>query len=165
MRKRYVRTAPIAVLGALAVAGCGSSSNHLSKAQYARHVNAICQQAAATTVSARATLDKLPPPKPGVHVTAAQLAQAAQAENTESAAMKTVATKVRTLGTPSAGANLAGQLSTGFSLIAADQAALARAAASHSIHAISAAFLKLKGDSQQLDPAVTQLGVHSCTQI
>jgi hypothetical protein len=165
MQKRYVQTAPIAVLAALAVVGCGSSSNHLNKAQYADRANTICKQAATATVSARAALDKLPPPKPGAHMTAAQLAEAAQAENTEAAAMKTVATKIRALGTPSTNANLAGEVSSGFALIAADQAALAHAAASHSIHAIAAAFLKLKGDSHHLDPAVTQLGVNSCTQI
>jgi hypothetical protein len=165
MRMRCVHATPVAVLAALAAVGCGSSSNQLTKSQYAQRVNAICQQAETNTASARATLDKLPPPKPGAHVTATQLQQAAQAENTESAAMNTVATKLKGLGTPRTEANLASELSRGFPQIAADEAALGHAAASRDLHAVAAAFLRLRSDSHHLDPAATQLRVTTCTQI
>ena len=163
MQKKRVLAGP--VLAALAVVGCGSSSSHLTKSQYAERANAICQQAQTATVSARATIDKLPPPKPGSQASAAQLTQAAQAEDTESVAMKTVATKLRALRAPGTDANLASELSTGFAAIGADEAALGRAAASHNLHAVATAFLRLRGDAHHVGPAATRLGVNTCTQI
>ena len=165
MQKKCVLGGPVAMLAALAVLGCGSSSNHLTKSQYAERANAICQQARTATASARAALDKLPPPKPGSHASAAQLTQAAQAENTESSAMNTVATRLKALGAPATDANLASELSTDFVAIGADEAALGHEAASHNLHAAATAFLSLKGDTDHLGKAAKQLGVNICTRI
>lgn len=161
MHTRCIQAGAVAMVAALAVIGCGSGSNHLTKSQYVERANAICRQVQGATVSARATIDKLPPPKPGAHLTAAQFAQAAQAENAESAAMTSAASKLRALGLPGNGAHLASEVAA----VGADEAALGRAAQSHDIHAAATAFAQLRADADRLGQAVAALGVNACTQI
>lgn len=165
MDTRCIQAGTVAIVAALAVVGCGSGSNHLTKSQYVERANAICRQAQGATVSARATLDKLPPPKPGAHVTAAQFAQAAQAENAESAAMTSAASKLKALGLPTNGANLATEVSAGVAAVGADEAAVGRAAQSHDIPAAATAFARLRADADHLGQPVAALGLNACTQI
>lgn len=163
MQPKRLSTAAV-VTTALAVGACGGNSNHLTKRQYATRAEAICSQAVSATAAARATLHRLPPPRPGLHPTATQLAQAAQAERTEAAATTEAAAKLRALGTPTADANVTKRAIAAIATIGADELALSRAAQSHNTHAVASAFASLHRDSDLAQP-VTQLGIDSCTRI
>lgn len=164
MQSNRLSTA-LAATAALAIGACGGTTNHLTKQQYVKRAEAICSHAGSATAAARATLHRLPPPRPGLHPTASQLAQAAQAERTESAITTEAAAKLRALGTPTADAHLAKQAVAVLATAGADELALSHAAQSHNLRAVATAFASLRRDTGHLDAGASQLGVIACTQI